>query len=195
MKEIFLSASIPVEGRGDFYKTADPYLIQCAIRDFATVVLGRRHIVFGGHPAITPLLWAVCEELGVDFINNVTLYQSKYFDGKYPIENTKFPNVIYIDPSPDGIKESLSEMRHAMLSRQNLESAVFIGGMDGIIDEYKLFKDYHPNANIIAISSTGGAARDLAQQLNLDDVKDDDINFVKAFYKQLVISPNEKRTN
>ena len=30
--EIFLSASIPVKGRGIFYETSDPFLIQTAIR-------------------------------------------------------------------------------------------------------------------------------------------------------------------
>ncbi|KJG13066.1 hypothetical protein UB38_12055 [Photobacterium iliopiscarium] len=180
MKEIFLSASIPKEGCGDYFDTSDPYLIQCAIRDFATIALGRRHIVFGGHPAITPLLWAVCEEIGIDFADNVTLYQSKFFEGKYPIENTKFSNVIYIEAAPEGISESLLKMRNAMLLRDNLESAVFIGGMGGIIDEFKLFKSYHPKANIIALSSPGGASRDLAN-LIFGCNTNDDINYSKIF--------------
>ena len=193
MKEIFLSASIPKEGRGNYFDTADPYLIQCAIRDFATIALGRRHIVFGGHPAITPLLWAVCEEIGVDFVNNVTLYQSKFFEGKYPIENTKFRNVIYVDSEPKGLNESLAKMRNVMLSRVNLDSAVFIGGMEGVMDEFDLFKHHHPNSNVITIPSAGGAARELAYKLSGNDVDVSDINYSRIFYKELNISPCEGR--
>ncbi|MFG0904927.1 SLOG domain-containing protein [Photobacterium damselae] len=192
MKEIFLSASIPKEESGDYFDTSDPYLIQCALRDFATITLGRRHIVFGGHPAITPLLWAVCEEIGVDFVNNVTLYQSKFFEGRYPIENTKFSNVIYIEAAPEGIYESLSKMRNAMLARENIESAVFIGGMAGIIDEFTLFKKYHPDANIIILSSPGGASRELANKIYKNN-NNDDINFSKIFYEELNISPDDPR--
>ncbi len=64
MGSIFLSASVPIEGRGNFYETANPFLIQFAVREFLTVCLGRRHIVWGGHPAITPMVWSVCEDLG-----------------------------------------------------------------------------------------------------------------------------------
>ena len=84
MTAIFLSSSIPVGGRRNFYETADPFLIQSAVREFVTLVLGRRMIVWGGHPAITPMVWAVCEDLGVDFANAVVLYQSGYFADIFP---------------------------------------------------------------------------------------------------------------
>lgn len=54
MDSIFLSASVPVNGRGDYYETADPFLIQCAVREFAIAVVRKMKIVWGGHPAITP---------------------------------------------------------------------------------------------------------------------------------------------
>ena len=75
MRAIFLSASVPVVGRGDFYESADPFLIQTAVREFVSVALGRRLIVWGGHPAITPMVWAVCEDLGVSYASAVVLYQ------------------------------------------------------------------------------------------------------------------------
>ncbi|MFZ6672271.1 hypothetical protein ACO0J9_29755, partial [Pseudomonas aeruginosa] len=53
MKRIFLSASVPRPDRGNFHETADPFLIQFAVRELMTVALGRRQIVWGGHPAIT----------------------------------------------------------------------------------------------------------------------------------------------
>lgn len=39
MSQIFLSASIPQQGRGDFFESADPFLIQFAVREFMTVCL------------------------------------------------------------------------------------------------------------------------------------------------------------
>ena len=78
---IFLSASVPVAGRGSYYQTAEPFLIQLAVREFLTLALGRRRIVWGGHPAITPMVWAVCEDLGVEYADSVTLYQSKVLRG------------------------------------------------------------------------------------------------------------------
>ncbi len=64
MGAIFLSASVPVPGRGTYYQSADPFLIQFAVRELITAALGRRLIVWGGHPAITPMVWAACEDLG-----------------------------------------------------------------------------------------------------------------------------------
>ena len=71
MSAIFLSASVPILGRGIYHETANPFLIQSAVREFVTVALGRRLIVWGGHPAITPMVWAVCEDLGVEFSQSV----------------------------------------------------------------------------------------------------------------------------
>lgn len=101
MKKIFLSASIPVQSRGDYFESANPFLIQFAVRELLTVCLGRLQIVWGGHPAITPMIWAICEDIGVEYANAVILYQSKFFDEQYPEENKHFNNVIYVD-SVDG---------------------------------------------------------------------------------------------
>ena len=79
MNAVFLSASVPVPGRGNYYETANPFLIQTAVREFVTTALGRRLVVWGGHPAITPMVWAVCEDLGVEFAKAVVLYQSSFF--------------------------------------------------------------------------------------------------------------------
>src|SRR5260221_13731380 len=92
MSGIFLSASVPVAGRGNFYETANPFLIQTAVREFVSAALGRRLIVWGGHPAITPMVWAVCEDLGVEFAKSVVLYQSKFYQDVFPEENKRFGN-------------------------------------------------------------------------------------------------------
>ena len=117
MDSIFLSASVPVNGRGDYYETADPFLIQCAVREFAIAVVRKMKIVWGGHPAITPMIWSICEDLGVDYTRSVVLYQSRFFEGRYPEENERFDNVVYTDVVPNDLDGSLHLMRQEMLSR------------------------------------------------------------------------------
>ena len=92
MKEIFLSASVPVSGRGRFIETADPFLIQIAVRELVSAVSGKYVLVWGGHPAITPMVWAICEDLGADYEQSVVLYQSRFFEERFPAENRHFAN-------------------------------------------------------------------------------------------------------
>ena len=194
MSAVFLSASVPVVGRGTYHETADPFLIQNAVREFVTVALGRRVIVWGGHPAITPMVWAVCEDLGVDFSLAVILYQSRFFEDIFPEENRRFANVKYIDAIPGDRVASLLSMRRAMLSRDDLVAAVFIGGMEGVIDEHALFAEFHPNTTIITIPATGGAALELAERLGVVTDRDRrNVDFARTFNTQLSIAPTERR--
>jgi hypothetical protein len=196
MSAVFLSASVPVIGRGNFYETADPFLIQSAVREFVTVALGRRLLVWGGHPAITPMVWAVCEDLGVSYAKSVVLYQSKYFADVFPEENKRFGNVEYIDAVPDDREASLLRMRKQMLSRGDLSEAVFIGGMEGIVEEYTLFTQIHPKAKILAVPAPGGAARQLAERLGVKGETDvQNVDFAKLFHVGMKLAPNEPRTS
>jgi hypothetical protein len=152
---IFLSASVPVPGRGNYYQTAEPFLIQLAVREFLTLALGRRRIIWGGHPAITPMVWAVCEDLGVQYADSVTLYQSRFFEELFPEENKRFANVTFTEAVDGDREQSLLAMRREMLSSADLGAAVFIGGMEGIFEEYSLFNELHPSATIVAVASAG----------------------------------------
>jgi hypothetical protein len=193
MSAIFLSASVPVAGR-PYFETADPYLIQSAVREFVSVALGRRLIVWGGHPAITPMVWAVCEDLGVAFSKAVVLYQSRFFADVFPEENRRFGNVEYVDAVPGDRDASLLAIRRAMLSRRDLEAAVFIGGMDGILAEHALFREFHPEASTIVVPAAGGAALALAEQLGgLTPGARQNIDFSRLFHTRLHISPDEQR--
>lgn len=193
MSAIFLSASVPIPGRGNYFETADPFLIQSAVREFVTVVLGRRLLVWGGHPAITPMVWAVCEDLGVDYARAVVLYQSTFFADVFPEENQRFGNVQYVEAVPEDRTASLLRLRSAMLSRDDLVAAVFIGGMEGILDEYKLFAALHPGAKVLAVPAPGGAARQLWERLGYTgDLHD--VDFSRLFRHELNIAPNEPRT-
>jgi hypothetical protein len=168
MNAVFLSASVPVVGRGTFHETADPFLIQTAVRELVTSVIGHLRIVWGGHPAITPMVWAICEDLGVKYADAVVLYQSRFFEAQFPAENARFGNVVLIDPVTGDREASLRRMREAMLSRPDLTAAVFIGGMEGVAEEYEMFRRFHPDAVVLPLSAPGGAARLLAERIGGD---------------------------
>lgn len=192
MRAIFLSASVPLtKGRGDYYKTANPFLIQCAVRELVISVIRHRKIIWGGHPSITPMIWSICEDLNVDYSENVVLYQSRYFEDRFPEENAHFGNVIFTDDVPGNREASLLLMRKEMLSRDDLDAAVFIGGMEGVEDEYRLFHDYHPNAKALPVAAPGGAALLLAEKLALyDDTEMRDIDFARLFHTHLSFLAN-----
>ena len=189
MGSIFLSASIPVVGRGTYYEDADPFLIQFAVREFLVAVLGRRLIVWGGHPAITPMVWSVCEDLGVEYAHSVKLFQSRLFEDRFPEENEKFANVRRIDAVDGDRDKSLLAMRKNMLDGE-FEAGVFIGGMEGIEQEYAIFKELHPQAKVVALGAPGGAARRLARDLDEDIER---IDFLHLFTDRLNIDITERR--
>jgi hypothetical protein len=186
MGAIFLSASIPVIGRGQYHETADPFLIQCAVRELTIAAVRRHKIVWGGHPAITPMIWNICEDLGIDYSDSVTLYQSRFFEGKYPEENQRFNNVVYTDPVHGDIQGSLQVMREQMLSRDDLIGAVFIGGMDGVEVEYEIFRRFNPDAFILPVAAPGGAALNLARDKGYFTGRAlEDIDFATLFSRYL----------
>ncbi|WP_332852791.1 SLOG domain-containing protein [Duganella sp. S19_KUP01_CR8] len=189
MRRLFLSASIPQPGRGDYHLTANPFLIQFAVRELLTVCLGRRMLVWGGHPAITPMVWAVCEGLGIEYAKAVTLYQSKQFSDYFPVENAQFGNMVLVNAVDGDSEKSLHVMRTEMLSGP-FEAAVFIGGMDGVIAESAMFQKMHPTAKMLALRSPGGAALTLADQLGQVG---DRIDFARLFHEELGIASTEKR--
>ena len=189
MGQLFLSASIPVQGRGDFFQSADPFLIQFAVRELLTVCLGRRRIVWGGHPAITPMVWAVCESLGVQYAAAVRLYQSRFFEESFPEENRHFNNVTYTPAVGDSRDESLERMRRTMLA-EPIEAAVFIGGMEGIFAEYDLYRQLHPQGKVLAVAAPGGAAMKLARRLRQRTAG---IDFARMFHRRLGIGVDEPR--
>ncbi len=190
---IFLSAGVPDPTAAHFVGDADSVAISSAVSALLQVTLGRRKLVWGGHPSITPMVWAFCESMGVDYGDWVLLYQSLRFQDEFPEENERFKNVVYTDRVGDDIGENLALMRSRMLAENPFEAAVFIGGMGGILDEYQLFRDRSPKAAVIPIISTGGAARVLGQQINAPDQLANNLDYVELLYAQLGIDPNERR--
>lgn len=73
-------------------------------------------------------------------------------------------------------------MRHAMLSGPDLDGAVFIAGMDGVLTEYDTFTKLNPNATALALYTPGGAARQLAQRSSMTfHLEEDRLNYSKIF--------------
>lgn len=192
---IFLSAGIPDPKRGPQYAaTADTVAIAAAVSSLVHVVLGRRRLVWGGHPAITPIVWAMAEELGVKYGQWVNLYQSNLWKDEFPEDNQRFQNVTYVDAVGNDVDKSVEAMRQRMLTEHEFSAAVFIGGMKGIVDEYELFNKFHPAAAVVPVVSTGGAALEVGRiSPNKNSDLENDLDYVSVFHRHLSISVREER--
>lgn len=183
---IFLSASIPTPGR-EFYGTEDVVAIREAVMAFTKVCM-EKHLpfYFGGHPAITPLVWEVAKGyLRDEFKSLIRIYQSSWFLGKTPKEVEFFNNVVWTDVK-DNILLSVEYMRNQMFRENETEMAVFIGGMGGIKEEHKLIKEYYPDVKILPIATTGAASESLYKDLGMNNPDlSDNYSYVSIFRKYL----------
>ena len=191
---IFLSAGVPDPNRGpEFAETADPVAIAAAVSALLHVTLGRRLLVFGGQPAITPIVWTVAESLSVDYGSWVRLYLSRFFEDDFPSETARFQNVVFTDRVDDRAT-SLRIMRERMLGETPFAAAVFIGGMGGIVDEYRMFRALQPQAAIVPLFSTGGAVLELASaELPRDGELELDLDYVGLLHRRLDVPVQEER--
>ena len=155
---LFLAAGVPDQPeRGPYVETSDPVAIRDSVRALTGVALARGYtLVFGGHPAVSPLVWQVADSLGK--AESVVIYQSRLYKEKIPKEAHYFNNLEWTETGGDK-KESLALMRRQMLGSRTFAAAVLIGGMDGVEREEELFGRLQPRAPIWPIASTGGAAR------------------------------------
>jgi hypothetical protein len=187
LKNIFLSASIPLPDRDPIYfESSDVIAIRDAVIALCTTVLPNHRLIWGGHPSITPLVNVVLQKLNMNVQDHVTLYQSRFFERFYPEDNNKFENVIQT-PSLQDKDSSLQLMRELMLGGYQFAAGVFIGGMKGVKDEYNMFKQFHPNALIIPLASTGAAAKILHQdEINPNERFLNDYAFSSIFQEFLI---------
>jgi hypothetical protein len=156
---IFLSASVPDPQRNPVYfNTADIVSIRDSVRALATVVVPNTQLVWGGHPAITPLIRYVMQTMKAAVQEHVTLYQSEYFRQIFPDDNQYIERVI-ITENGGSRDESLRIMRERMFIEHQYVAGIFIGGMEGVEAEFRMFQERHPKALLLPIASTGAAAR------------------------------------
>ena len=159
LKNIFLSASIPLLERDQkFYESADVIAIRDAVIALCTVVLSKHRLIWGGHPSITPIVNFVMQRMGLNIQEHVTIYQSNFFEKYFPSDNNEFENIVFTENINDK-NSSIDLMRIQMLKNNKFSAGVFIGGMEGILDEFNLFREYHPEAILLPIASTGAAAK------------------------------------
>ena len=216
MKNIFLSASIPLpERHPKYYETADIIAIRDAVIALASLALNQHKIIWGGHPSITPLIYYVIERMLINKLKrddwdlplnekenhiiesqlegkiqkHVLLYQSIYFEKDYPPENSNFKNVRLTENMGD-IHSSIQYMRYKMFTENEFAAAVFLGGMDGIEVEFNMFKEYHPKAILLPIASTGAATKIVYDNLFPEDLKNErflkDYGYMSLFQKYLI---------
>jgi len=179
LKNIFLSASIPLPERDPKYiETADIIAIRDAVIALTTVVLPHHRIIWGGHPSITPLIYYVMDKLKLNIQEHVKLYQSEFFRDKFLPDNNKFDNVVFTENLGE-IPSSVHRLRERMLSENEFSAAIFIGGMDGIEVEYNMFREYHPNALLLPVASTGAATKIIYENLFPKELKNE--RFLKDY--------------
>ena len=161
---VFLSASFPSGKRGEQFKPYDASGIADAVSVFSRAILGSNGMLaFGGHPTITPLVVMISRELRVK--GSVLVFQSSWFeDQRLPevdeIEDEKLGFVRWT-PKVGELGDSLRRMREEMIRPMRYAGALFIGGMEGIRDEYAMVKEWSPNTPCIPVAGPGGAAAKL----------------------------------
>lgn len=192
---IFLSASVPDPKRAPKYAaTADSVAITAAVSAFVHVVLGRRILIWGGHPAITPMIWSIAQEMSIDYGRWIRLYQSRFFQDEFPEDNERFQNVTCTAGISGDRERSLLLMRETMFSENAFTAGVFIGGMAGIVSEFELFRQLQPKAVVVPIVSTGGAVLEVAERLGgITPDLEDDLDYVALLHRHLGISVREER--
>jgi hypothetical protein len=156
---VFLSASVPLPSRNPVYfNTADVIAIRDSVRALTMVVIEENiQLVFGGHPAISPMIRLQISQTGAPVGERVIMYQSRYFERVFPDDNVAFEHVEMIDAVPGDQKASLVSMRAAMLG-QAFRLGIFVGGMEGVEEEHAMFRRLHPNVPAYPVASTGAAA-------------------------------------
>jgi SLOG cluster3 family len=138
-------------------------------------------LVFGGYPAIFPLILTIAREYGQR--HRVMIYQSEYFrshvgPGTLALLEEGYGNMEQVpnDPSelPPGPLEtidltkcskSLGVMWQQMIKHPRLCGLVLIGGDFGLLPELELFKSTHQNLPVIPIRAPGGIAREFEARI------------------------------
>jgi hypothetical protein len=192
-RALFLSASVPdIRRHPKYHETADRSAIRDAIRALVTVALPTMTLVWGGHPAITPLIRVVVDSLGYTGTSRVRLFQSEYFRGVMPVDNASFESVVVIQGVGENRDASLERMRHEMLTSEPFEAGVFIGGMEGVESEYQMFRRLHPHAKALPIASTGAAARIIFErfQYTMPELETD--LAYQSLFRRLLDLPNDR---
>lgn len=169
MSKIFLSASVPTPGR-EYFEGSNPLLIREAIVAFTRVCMEYKiPFYFGGHPAVSPLVYQIAKNYVGKEDAPIAIYQSEWFKKKTPDVVRYYHNIHWTTKGED-CKESIKNMRKQMFE-ENKDTccAVFIGGMGGIIEEAERVKALYPSIDLLPVASTGCAAADVYKSEGLNN--------------------------
>lgn len=166
-QSIFISASFPSGERGREFEPYDAAAIADAVTALLRAVfVANGRIVFGGHPTITPLVLLVAAEHGQR--GTVDIYQSRWFEGAIPEETGRLEQAgfgrIHWTEKGESLKESLTTLRRTMLETTQPVLAAFIGGMDGLFEEWDLVGASLPGCIRVPFSGPGGASAELVSR-------------------------------
>lgn len=107
------------------------------------------------------MILLVAGELNVSAM--VHVYQSRWFKEDITAETLRLEQlglgVVHWTEEGSTVDESLTELRRVMLTEWKFQGAVFVGGMQGVIDEFRMYRELWPNSIALAMSAPGGASR------------------------------------
>ena len=159
-RRVFISSSLPFGARGEEVKPYDPPAIIDAVAAISRAVFrsGGR-LVSGGHPTITPVMLAVGEQVGAT--GAIDVFQSRWFEDciseeTYEMVESGVGRVHFVDKR-ETRDASLLAMRRAILDTRPV-AAVFVGGMNGVIEEHEMVGHLLPDVFRIPVKGPGGAA-------------------------------------
>lgn len=163
-RHVFLSASFPSGDRGEAVRPYDPFAVADAVTALVRAVLSRDgKLLFGGHPTITPLVLSIAMERRSK--HSVDVFQSERFRTQVTPETQRLSDhgfgKIHWTVGDRDLDPSLQAMRRQMLMFGRIAGAVFVGGMDGIKEEHRLFGHVLPDVPRIPMRGPGGAAAQL----------------------------------
>lgn len=187
MKNILLSASIPPQTADCAESLVNEAMVISALRSLCGFAIRfNRRIIWSGDPSITTIFLKMLLTESADVNKHALLYQSEYYTNRFSDSNAIFQNIKCI-PKQQDERESLFEMRVHMVMSHEYEAGIFMGGGQDVRDEFELFSNCHPGARIIALSSTGGAAKSLPKATSVFGHKSTDINHFLQLYSEALI--------
>jgi hypothetical protein len=191
MLTVFLSASVPSLKRAERFRRGAlaAFEIEQAVISLARAVFARGgRLVFGGHPSISPLVAMVAGEYrkprraenGKEREPaSVIIYQSEAYrdvaeEATLLLYQMDTAQVVWtqavggerFDPERrEGpqCQLSLESMRREMMNATQPEAMICIGGMEGVLEEARLYEALFPARKIYVLRVTGGAAAELAE--------------------------------
>lgn len=160
-RSVLLCSSFPSGERGEAVSPFDVNAIADVVTALTSVILSANgRIVFRGHPTITPLILLIASTKNKYGL--VDVFQSEWFTNQITPETRRLEELgygkIHWIKQEQSLANSLTTLRKAMLKESNPLCAIFVGGMDGLYEEYKLFREEYPKRPCIPIKGPGGAA-------------------------------------